>query len=356
MKNPYIIALAFIVILCTWMLSGLFTQSDTQANRDLLNNAQSTELFSVEVEQLSAQDRSILVTAQGQAEPNRVVTIRSQTLGNVVSVKAQEGLAVNINDVIVSIDMQDRMLLLEQQKALLKLNQKTYERVKKLEDKKFQSEGEVETAFANLKASETNVANIQRDIKNTTIVSPLSGILEKRLVEVGDYIEINTPIAIVVENDPIVVLVAIAQQDIANVEKNMTAQVNFANGLSRQGRIRYISPRANSSTRTFDVEIEIDNANGSLRSGISAQAQIPTKKVKAYYLSPALFSLSDSGEIGVKTVNEQDIVEFYPIELVQSDSNGTWVRGLPDSAQVIITGQGFVKAGNKVKPITTQAK
>jgi multidrug efflux system membrane fusion protein len=136
----------------------------------------------------------------------------------------------------------------------------------------------------------------------------------------------------------------------------MAAQVNFANGLSRQGRIRYISPRANSSTRTFDVEIEIDNANGSLRSGISAQAQIPTKKVKAYYLSPALFSLSDSGEIGVKTVNEQDIVEFYPIELVQSDSNGTWVTGLPDSAKVIITGQGFVKAGNKVKPITTQAK
>ncbi|MFT5542221.1 MAG: multidrug efflux system membrane fusion protein [Glaciecola sp.] len=360
MKKPYIIALVFIVLLCTWMLSGLFVERDEQSNNDLLKNdqlnGQSDELFSVEVARLTAQNKSILVTAQGQAEPNRVLTIRSQTKGTVVSVKAQEGQAIATNDLIISIDIEDRMLKLEQQQASLRLNQKIYEGVKRLQDKKFQSEGELESAFANLKTSETNVANIQRDIKNTKIVSPLSGILEKRLVEEGDFVEINTPIATVVENHPLIVLVAIAQQDIANVEKDMTAQINFANGAFREGKVRYISPRANSSTRTFNVEIEIDNANGSLRSGLSAQAKIPTKKVYAHYLSPALFSLSDSGDIGVKTVNDQDLVEFYPVELVQSDTNGAWVTGLPNTANVIITGQGFVKAGNKVKSVTKQAQ
>jgi multidrug efflux system membrane fusion protein len=356
MKKPYIIALIFILLLCLWMLSGLFTQNEEQAPNNVLTNTQPTDIFSVEVAQLSAQEKSIIVTAQGQAEPDKVVTIRSQTHGNVVSVTAQEGQVIGNNDLIVGIDIEDRILQLEQQQALLRLNQKTYDRVKKLENKKFQSAGELETAFANLKASQTNVANIQRDIKNTKIVSPLPGILEKRWVEVGDYVQINTPIATVINNHPIVVLVPIAQQDIANLKKDMTAQVNFANGESRQGRIRYISPRAISSTRTFDVEIEIDNANGSLRSGISAQAQIATNKVKAHYLSPSLFSLSDAGEIGVKTVNAQNIVEFYPVELVQSDTNGTWVTGLPTTANVIITGQGFVKAGNKVKPINKQAQ
>lgn len=356
MKKPYIIALVLIVLLCAWMLSGLLAQSDEPTNIDALSNVRSNDLFSVEVAQLTAQDKSIMVTAQGQAEPNRVVTIRSQTAGNVLSVKAHEGQPISTNDVIISIDIQDRLLVLEQRQAVLRLNQKTYERVKKLEDKKFQSEGELETAFANLKASETNVANIRRDIKNTIIVSPIGGILEKRLVEVGDYVEVNTPIATLVENHPLVVLVAIAQQDIANVEQDMIAQVNFANGEFREGSIRYISPRANSSTRTFNVEIEIDNANGSLRSGISAQAQIPTEKVKAHYLSPALFSLNDEGKIGVKTVNDQGIVEFYMVELVQSDTNGTWVTGLPNTAKVIITGQGFVKAGNKVKPVNKQAQ
>lgn len=356
MKKPYIIALAFIVLLCAWMLSGLWAESNEETRKDSLNSAQSEDSFSVEVALLTAQDKSILITAQGQTEPNTVVTIRSQTTGNVVSVKAQEGQALNTDDLIISVDIKDRMLQLEQQQALLTLNQKTYQGVKRLELKKLQSQGELETAFANLKASEASVANIQRDIRNTKIVSPLNGILEKRLVEVGDYIEVNTPIATVVENNPLVVLVLIAQQDIANLKKDMTAQINLASGESRQGKIRYISPRANSSTRTFNVEIEMDNTNGSLRSGLSAQAQIPTKKVKAHYLSPALFSLSDLGEIGIKTVNGQGIVEFYPVELVQSDANGAWVTGLPTTARVIITGQGFVKAGNKVKPVYKQAQ
>jgi multidrug efflux system membrane fusion protein len=124
--------------------------------------------------------------------------------------------------------------------------------------------------------------------------------------------------------------------------------VTLSTGESVEGRLTYIAPRANEQTRTFDVEIEIDNSDASLRSGMSAKAKISTGEVDAHFLSPALFSLSSDGDVGVKVVDETDKVRFYPVTILQSNTQGAWVDGLPEQVRVITRGQGFVDEGNQV--------
>ena len=61
--------------------------------------------------------------------------------------------------------------------------------------------------------------------------------------------------------------------------------------------------------------------------------------------------LDENGNLGVKIVNEQDRVEFKPINIVGGSEAKTFVTGLPDSCDVIIVGHGFVMHGQIVKAV-----
>ena len=79
-------------------------------------------------------------------------------------------------------------------------------------------------------------------------------------------------------------------------------------------------------------------------------------EVKAHYVSPATFTLDADGRIGVKSVGSDNKVEFHQVSLLQSDNEGAWVTGLPDTVRLITTGQGFVDAGNVVTPVEKAAR
>ncbi|MCW9000232.1 MAG: hypothetical protein OQK04_16105, partial [Kangiellaceae bacterium] len=91
--------------------------------------------------------------------------------------------------------------------------------------------------------------------------------------------------------------------------------------------------------------------NGFLNAGTSAQISISTGNESAHFLSPSIFALDDSGEVGIKTVGKENRVEFYPIQVIKTEKNGFWVTGLPEYAEVITLGQGFVVAGETVIPV-----
>jgi multidrug efflux system membrane fusion protein len=58
--------------------------------------------------------------------------------------------------------------------------------------------------------------------------------------------------------------------------------------------------------------------------------------------------LDNKGNLGVKGVDKDNRVVFYPIQIAAGDKNGAWVLGLPDELILIERGQGFVKEGIEV--------
>jgi len=72
--------------------------------------------------------------------------------------------------------------------------------------------------------------------------------------------------------------------------------------------------------------------------------------MSAIKISPALLALDEKGNIGVKSVKDS-IVLFTPIEIIKSESDGIWLTGLGEEADIIVLGQGFVRAGDKVEAI-----
>ena len=109
--------------------------------------------------------------------------------------------------------------------------------------------------------------------------------------------------------------------------------------------------QSDQNTRTYSIEAELENKSGLLRSGLTAEMQIPTEEVLAHSVSPAIFTLDDLGQIGIRTVNKQNLVEFHLIEILSEHGEGAWVIGLPNEVTIITVGQELVIPGERVDPV-----
>ena len=90
------------------------------------------------------------------------------------------------------------------------------------------------------------------------------------------------------------------------------------------------------------------NPKGALVSGISAEIHLPLPASAGHWVSPALLALNDQGRLGIKTVNDDGMLEFHSTEILRAEAGGVWVSGLPDPVRVITVGHGFVREGQRV--------
>ena len=353
MKKSYLIAAALTLAITGWMLAGRFalTPGSETAKEVHATDETAPSLISVEVRVSNASQVARHIVAQGQVEPNREVTIRAETKGRVKEVVARKGRAVLTGDLLVRLEMNDRLAREQKAEALVQEKQRAYDSARQLGKKGLQAERVVDESYSALRSAQADLAEIRLEITNTVMRAPFNGILAERAVEVGDYVEINGEVATIVDNNPLVVSAHIAQQNIGQFTLGDIADVSFATGQQRKGKVRFIAPRADDSTRTFRVEIEISNPNSRIPSGTSAEARIPTGEVTAHFISPALLSLNETGQVGIKSVNDNGSVEFHPATIVLAEAQGIWVSGLPEQTRIITVGQGFVRAGESVSVV-----
>ena len=209
----------------------------------------------------------------------------------------------------------------------------------------------MEEAEAALASARARLARIREDIDHTVVRAPFAGVLEERLAETGDFLDVGAPVAVVADLDPLVVSVHIVQQRIGEVTRGGSAEVRLPDGRTRTGRVRYIARTANEDTRTFRVEVTVPNAEGAIPAGLSAEVRIPVGEVQAHFVSPALLTLDDAGVLGIKSVDDDNRVGFHPVELVRAQPEGVWVSGLPETVRLITVGQGFAREGERVRPV-----
>ena len=150
--------------------------------------------------------------------------------------------------------------------------------------------------------------------------------------------------------DPLIVRAHATEQQISQLSVGQQAKVSLLNGEQAQGELRYIASVGNDATNTFKIEVAIDNKNAALFAGLSSELTIDLAKMSAIKISPALLALDEQGNIGVKSVKDS-IVHFTPIQIIKSENDGIWLTGLGEQADIIVLGQGFVRAGDKVEAI-----
>ena len=349
MNKSYLTAVILTLGIAAWVLGGYFFQSSGKETPDAPAVADAVASMTVAVRTQDAKPVEQFIVAQGQAEPNRTVTIRAETMGQVAEILADEGAVVAAGDVIVRLEANDRQARIDRAEARVREQQSAFEASETLGKKGYQSQRQADQIFSSLQTAKAELEQARIELEHIDIKAPFEGVVLSSPVELGTYVDVNGEVSTIVDNDPLVVSLRITQQNISNIKVGQAAFLKFATGQERDGKIRYIAARADEGTRTFRVEVELPNPNGEIPSGISAEAKIPTGSVMAHFVSPAALSLNDEGKLGVKMVNEDNRVVFNTASIVMSDVNNAWITGLPAHARIITLGHGFVQIGEEVQ-------
>lgn len=368
MNRSIIIAIIIAVGVTAWIASGQIDMSgdgeDTSGNAAAATNTESVseetatakseqnapKIMGVRYLNFTAQPRQQEIIVHGKTEANRVVELKAEISGRVKSVHVNDGDRVKRGDRLVSFDVKDNEARLQEAQALVRQREIEFNAAQKLNKKGFSSDTTFASAKAQLDSAKAQVTAMRIRLNDLVINAPFDGYIEKRSAEVGDFVKDGNPIATIVESDPLIVTGQISELQVGNIEVGGEGSAQLVTGEEVTGSVTFIGSVADPETRTFRVELEVPNEGYKLRSGVTAEITFKTNSVKAHFLSPAYLTLNDAGVLGLRAVGETDIVEFYPVKILSDTPDGVWVQGLPETVRLIVVGQDFVRAGDKVKP------
>lgn len=336
-----------------WLLSGqIGSETEDADNRgDQLATSTESAHSKVRVRTQDAEKIVRTISVNGKTAPARIVELSAETDGRVARIGAERGANVSRGNVIVQLDQRDRLARLAQAEATVKQREVEYEGRVKLKTESYVSDAQLQEAVAQLEAARTELTRAQLDLEYMTVRAPFDGALQARMVEIGDFVKVGDPIASFVDNRTIIVSASLSEYDARYVDVGKLAEARLATGERVRGNIRYVAPVADEATRTFTVELEVDNSAGLLRAGGTAELHVPAESVFAHRVSPSLLTLDDAGNVGVKIINSAGKVEFVVADIALSSSDGVWLAGLPETATIITVGQGFVNSGSTVDAV-----
>lgn len=347
-RQPWRIAAAVLLLTALWVGSGVVFphRRDAEVAAPAPRDSGTPEVV---VTDIAAEEVARTVKLFGRTQPARMVEIKAETTGRVVSVGVPRGTRVAGGAVIVQLDDADRLARLTQARATLSQREIEFEGQTKLKPSGYISDAKLAESRALLESARAELRRAEIDVARMTIRAPFDGALQDRFVEQGDYVSPGVRVARFVDERTLVVTASVSENQIGALRRGLQGEAQLATGERVRGTLRYVAPVSEEKTRTFGVELEIPNPSGALRAGVTAEVEVPVGQVRAIRLPSSLLTLAEDGTVGVKIVDATGHARFVPTQVARADAEGTWVTGLPDPAPVITGGQGYVKSGQLVR-------
>ena len=298
----------------------------------------------------------VVIELKGQTAPDRVVTVKSATIGTVVSTPAREGQWVAKGDVLCGLDIEARQANVQQAEAQRTAAKIDYEAAQSLAEKGLTPANREAAAKAALDAAEAAVSSAKIELARTQIRAPFAGVFETRMAEAGDYLSPGAPCGVLVDLSPVLVTAQMTEDQASFIRPGANATAHLTSGEVFPATVRYVARTADTRTRTFAIEAALDTGKARVAAGITSGLRVPLAEQDAVLITPALLTLADDGSVGVRIVDEDDIVRFRPVTIIDTSDDGIWVTGLPTEARLITVGQEFLSDGLKVKPVDAESQ
>ena len=279
------ISLYILIPIIIWMISGFFVNDKVDAPDS------SVELFSVQSVISSAVEYQPLIKLKATTKSEARVNVKAKTSGEVVAIGANQGKFVAKDTVLCSL-------------------------------------GVVE-------------------VNRTQVKAPFSGFIEQ-IVKPGNFLERGQVCATIIQLNPISFIAGVPEYDINKVQVGQKVSLELVTGQKINGKLTFVSKSASPDTRTFIVESQIENPQGLVKDGLTANMTIEIDKVKAHKISPSILLLNDGGKLGIRIVINSKIAKFIEITILEDSEEGLWVTDIPEDVEIIIQGQGFVEDGQEV--------
>jgi RND family efflux transporter MFP subunit len=212
------------------------------------------------------------------------------------------------------------------------------------------SAAQLDLAKAQHQQALARMDELKINLSNTVITSPVNGFIGKRTLDPGAWVTPNSALLSVVDISTVRLVANVVEKDLRRVSAGQRTRVavDAFPGEEFSGRIARMSPVLDPSTRTAQIEVEIENGNFRLKPGMYARVDFTVETRDNTLVVPANALVDVQGTRGVFQA-QGDIAKFHPITVgLTSDTLVEVASGLSEGDQVVTTGAAGLKEGDKI--------
>ncbi|SHJ84348.1 RND family efflux transporter, MFP subunit [Tangfeifania diversioriginum] len=293
------------------------------------------------------------ISTTGTVSATEELMVLSETQGKVQKIYKNVGDRVQKNEVIIEVD--DEVIAANVLVAEADFEQQTkdIERLQRLEQGNAISKHDLEQARIALKKAEADLITARKALRDTKIKAPISGIINKRLVENGQFISGGMPICEIVNTAKLKIWVKIPEKDIFKLAKGQAVHVTIPSlpGKTFTGKLNSIGEKADNAMK-FDAEVVMDNHNGEqrLKAGLFSEVLIPVEASETILIEKTAIT----GSMKNPSVFVVEGDKAVKKEIITNESDDKFVEvvsGLNKEGRVVVSGQLNLNDGDRVKII-----
>lgn len=320
----------------------------------------------VVTDQVSSMEFNDQVTLIGRTRARASSAIVAVIAGPVIEINVAEGVRVNRGDALMTLDPQKISLFYQAKQAEAKearakatLADQTLKRAEDLFAENAIAQSRLDSERAAAAAAKAHYEQLRAeekilklDLDNCTIRTPLTGYTIRKLVDVGEWVNLGDPVFEVVDLSEITITVDLPERHFGHLSIGSAVTIvvsgNKKNTVS--GVVTGIAPKASSETHTFPVYITVDNNDGRLGGGMLVRATLS--------LNETFISLAVSKDAVIRQASGELIYTIAdgkaaPISVRTGSTNGSMVaisgEGLKEGMIVVVRGNERIFPGAPVR-------
>ncbi|MBR7631102.1 efflux RND transporter periplasmic adaptor subunit [Aeromonas popoffii] len=317
-----------------------------------------------------AQDWVPTIEAIGFIEPNQGVTLSTELAGTIDAITFESGKPVKAEQLLLSLDSSVEKANLRASQAKLPAARAKYERFQNLFKKSSISKDQLDDAEASYRSLEADIESLKATIARREVRAPFGGVVGLRNVFLGQYLQPGTDIVRLEDTKVMRLRFTVPQTDISNITLGQIIKINVDAYPQTQfdGYITAIEPAINYQSGLIQVQANIPNNEGQLRSGMFARASIIMPTVKEQIVIPQsaiTFTLYGENVYVLKEVEETDkkgnkvkVLRAKQVVVKAGERRGNDVHvlsGIKAGDEIVLSGQVRLSNDTKVRVVENDA-
>jgi len=308
---------------------------------------------SVRIQVVTPQDLDEYFTLPGSLEAWEDLTLAAEIAGPIDWVGPGEGEGVVAGQTLLTIDSVTQQANLASARVDAEIKQATMQRLERLVSENLVSRQEYDNSVNAYEAAKQKHQLAHIALQKSIVKAPVEGILDRRLVERGEYIKLGDPVAVLVQVDRLKALVDVPEKDVRYLHPGeevqlIQAQIDTGREVRRQGKLVHLAYKADPLTRTYRAKIEVDNHDRQLRPGMIVRIEALRRSVSGAIAIP-LYAVVDLDGRKVVYVESQGKARLRPVTLDRViGEQAVLLDGLMANERLIVKGQHLLFDGAAV--------
>jgi membrane fusion protein (multidrug efflux system) len=317
--------------------------------------------FPVTVTEVNSVDWVPVIEAIGFIEPNQGVTVANETSGVIDQITFESGTLVEEGQPLVLLDSDVERANLKSTQARLPAAQAKYKRYQGLYKKGSISKEAYDDAEANYFSLQADIESLKASIDRREIKAPFAGVVGIRNVYLGQYLQAGTDIVRLEDTSVMRLRFTIPQTDISRIQlgQQMDIFVDAYPETAFKGSISAIEPAVNVQSGLIQVQADIPNNDGKLRSGMFARANIILPTIENQITLPQTaitFTLYGDNVYILSEEDGEKRVQQHVVKVGERTADIAHIlEGVKAGDVVVTSGQVRLSNGAKVRVVESDA-